>query len=156
MLPPLTAKPPTTSGTRRTRPWPVTAMDDGSGLADAEADASFTLETGVALDTESANASTNSHEVCDIAGNCATAGPIGDNKIDLKPPTITITSPAIDATYQLNASVGASYACGDGGAGVALCQGPVSSGGLIDTSSTGTKTFEVSANDSVGNPSASP
>lgn len=131
-----------------------TATDAGSGLADPETDASFTLETGLALDTESANASTNSHEVCDIEGNCATAGPISDNKIDRKAPMITITSPALDGTYQLNASVGASYACDDGGAGVALCQGPVSSGGLIDTSSTGTKTFEVSANDSVGNPSS--
>ena len=34
------------------------------------------------------------------------------------------------------------------------CQGPAASGGAIDTSSTGTKTFTVNASDSVGNVSS--
>ena len=103
--------------------------------------------------TETANAATNSRQVCNTVGGCTTAGPIAGNKVDKKPPTITITSPAANATYQLNASVGASYACSDGGSGVASCQGPVANGSPINTSSTGTKTFTVTATDNVGNPS---
>ena len=70
---------------------------------------------------------------------------------DITPPTITITSPAANATYQLNGSVAASYACADSGSGVATCQGPVGSGSPIDTSSTGTKTFTVTSTDNIGN-----
>jgi uncharacterized repeat protein (TIGR01451 family) len=67
------------------------------------------------------------------------------------PPVITITSPAANATYQLNGSVAASYACADSGSGVASCQGPVANGSPIDTSSTGTKTFTVKSSDNAGN-----
>ena len=129
-----------------------TANDDGSGLANA-ADASFNLTTSVTVGTETANAATNSRQVCNTVGDCTTANPITGNKVDKKPATISITSPAANATYQLNASVGANYACGDGGSGVASCQGTVGNGNLIDTSSTGTKTFTVTAADNVGNPS---
>ena len=59
-----------------------------------------------------------------------------------------------NATYQLNAAAAANYACTDGGSGSAQCQGPVSTGSLVDTSSVGTKTFTVSATDNVGNPSS--
>ncbi len=129
-----------------------TASDPESGLANA-ADASFNLTTNVPIGTETANAATNSRQVCNTVGECTTAGPITGNKVDKKPPTITFTSPAANATYQLNASVGASYACGDGGSGVASCQGPVANGSPINTSSTGTKTFTVTSADPVGNPS---
>jgi len=127
-----------------------TASDPESGLANA-ADASFTLPTNVPVGTETANAATNSRQVCNTVGECATAGPVAGNKVDKKPPTITITSPAANATYQLNASVGASYACGDGGSGAASCQGPVGPASPINTSSTGTKTFTVTSSDNVGN-----
>src|SRR5207247_6118375 len=72
---------------------PCTASDSGSGLANP-ADASFSLVTNVPAGTEDANASTNSHQVCDNAGNCSTAGPIAGNKVDKKPPTVSCTSPA--------------------------------------------------------------
>jgi len=70
---------------------------------------------------------------------------------DVTPPAITITSPAPNATYQLNATVAASYACADSGSGVATCQGTVASESLIDTASTGTKTFSVRSSDNAGN-----
>ena len=60
-----------------------TASDGGTGLANP-ADASFSLITSVAAGVENANASTDSRVVCDVAGNCTTAGPIGGNKIDRK------------------------------------------------------------------------
>ncbi|HVM15967.1 MAG TPA: hypothetical protein VM290_00095, partial [Gaiellaceae bacterium] len=56
------------------------ASDAGSGLADA-ADASFTLTTSVPAGDETAGAATGSREVCDAAGNCATAGPFAGLKV---------------------------------------------------------------------------
>jgi len=129
-----------------------TASDLGSGLANL-ADASFNVMTSVPSGTETPNAATNGHQVCDAVGNCRASNPITGNKVDKMPPTITITSPAANATYNLNGSVGASYACADGGSGLASCQGPVANGKPIDTSSPGPKTFTVNATDIVGNSS---
>jgi uncharacterized repeat protein (TIGR01451 family) len=74
--------------------------------------------------------------------------------VDKKAPTITLTSPASSGSYQLKALVNASYACGDGGSGVATCQGTVASSSAIDTGSTGNKTFSVTSTDAVGNQSS--
>ena len=127
-----------------------TASDLESGLANA-ADASFNLTTNVPAGTETANAVTNSRQVCDIEGNCSTAAPITGNKVDKKAPTIAIALPMAGATYGLNAKVGASYACSDGGSGMTSCTGPVANGSLVNTSSKGTNTFAVTAVDTVGN-----
>ena len=64
------------------------ASDDGSGLADS-GDARFSLSTTVEEDTETGNASTGTREVCDAAGNCATAGPITGIKVDKKAPAVS-------------------------------------------------------------------
>jgi len=64
---------------------PCAASDDESGLANP-ADADFLLFTSVPAGTATANALTNSRSVCDIAGNCADAGPVGGNKIDKRAP----------------------------------------------------------------------
>jgi uncharacterized repeat protein (TIGR01451 family) len=130
-----------------------TASDPQSGL-DNPGDAAFALTTSTASGTESSNVLTNSLPVCNTLGDCTTAGPIGGNKVDKKVPAITINSPAAGGTYQLNALVGASYACMDGGSGLASCSGTVANGSPIDTSSTGTKTFTVNATDNVGNSSS--
>jgi hypothetical protein len=124
-----------------------------SGLAD-NADANFTLTTSVPAGTETASAFTNTHDVCDVAGNCTTAGPIGPFMVDKKPPDIAITAPSGATTYTLNQVVSASYGCTDGGSGVASCTGPVPSGGNLDTSFVGLHTFTVNAVDNVGNKSA--
>jgi len=58
-----------------------TATDAGSGLANP-ADASFALSTNVTAGSETANASTGSRQVCDVAGNCVTAGAIAGNQVD--------------------------------------------------------------------------
>ena len=91
--------------------------------------------------------------VCDVAGNCATAGPIAGHKIDRKAPVITLATPADGATYPLNEACPRDYACADAGAGTTACAGTVANGTPIDTSSTGTKTFVVTAVDAVGNSS---
>lgn len=126
-----------------------TASDAESGLADA-GDAGFSLSTNVAAGTEDANASTNSRQVCDLAGNCATAGPISGNMVDRKDPAASIASPAAQ-TYLLNQPVSANYSCADGGSGIATCSGPAADGASLDTAAVGTKDFIVSATDGVGN-----
>ncbi len=129
------------------------AVDHGpSGLLHPE-DASFQLTTSVAAGTETDTAFTGSHQVCDLAGNCATAGPLGPTKVDKKAPSITITTPTA-TQYTVKQVVNASYACTDGGSGVAACAGPVASGSPIDTVTVGTKTFTVNAADVVANPSS--
>lgn len=127
-----------------------TANDSTSGLIDSD-DSSFNLTTNVPANTETANASTDSRTICDVAANCATAGPVGGNKVDKRPPGITVTTPSADAVYLLNQSVAASYTCTDGGSGVTSCAGPVASGSNIDTATVGAKTFVVTTSDNVGN-----
>ncbi len=129
-----------------------TASDAGTGLANPT-DASFVLVTSVVAGVETVNASTNSRIVCDGAGNCATAGPFDGNKIDRRAPVITLATPANGATYPLNESFPAAYTCVDGGAGTTACTGPVANGAPIDTSSTGIRTFVVTAADAAGNSS---
>jgi len=99
------------------------ASDAGSGLANPT-DASFTLTTSMPNGTETASASTGSHQVCDQAGNCATAGPISGIKIDRKAPAIQATAittgdgkPYSAGTWT-NQSVQVSFSCTDLGSGV--------------------------------------
>ena len=71
---------------------PCTSTEGGSGFA-APADASFSLTTSVPAGTETGAASTGSRTVCDLVGNCSTAGPVGGIKVDKKAPVIAISSP---------------------------------------------------------------
>jgi len=125
------------------------ATDPHSGLADP-ANGSFSLATAVPSGTETANAATTARTVCDVAGNCSNGGPIGGNKIDKKPPSIVIKSPAA-TTYTIGQAVPAMYACADGGSGLQSCSGPVASGMNISTAAIGPITFNVKAQDQVGN-----
>ena len=127
------------------------ASDAVSGLAQG-GDAAFNLTTSVPAGEETANASTGSHTVLDLADNASTAGPIAGNKVDKKAPSIAITSPAA-AVYILNQPVAASYACADGGSGVASCSGPVASGVNFATAGVGISQFAVNAADHVANAS---
>jgi WD40 repeat protein len=129
-----------------------TAGDAISSLAFG-ADASFHLDTTTVAGTETANNATGARVVCDIAGNCQTAGPITGNKIDKKAPVVTITSPTA-GLFLLNQSVTVGYTCTDGGSGVAACTGTVPNGGALNTASAGQKVFTVSSSDNVGNAAA--
>jgi Ca2+-binding RTX toxin-like protein len=81
------------------------------------------------------------------------ATPTGD---DTTVPTISLTTPPDGITYNLNQMVNADYSCADevGGSGLASCSGDVANGGAIDTRSTGTKIFTVTAVDNAGNSSS--
>jgi len=128
------------------------ATDALSGIVPGSAN--FSLSTSVPPGEETANALTDSFEVCDKANNCVTAGPIGGNKIDRKAPEITLTTPPDGAQYLLNEPVAADYECSDGGSGVTGCVAPVANAAFIDTSSVGAKSFAVNAVDAVGNASS--
>jgi hypothetical protein len=90
------------------------ATDGGSGVADS---ASELLTTSVAQGVENANASTDSHEFCDNAGNCTTAGPVTGWKIDRKAPQASCT-PA-DVIWHGSNQTSVCTAV-DGGSGVAV------------------------------------
>ena len=72
---------------------------------------------------------------------------------DAAAPSIAITTPTGGATYAPGQVVKAQYTCADedGGSGVSSCQGPVADGGAIDTGSTGSYGFTVTATDKAGN-----
>jgi Tol biopolymer transport system component len=124
---------------------------DPSGLLNP-ADASFTLSTNVSPGTETANALTDSRQVCDALNNCApTNGPYGPFKVDRKGPTITIAAPANNSVLLLNQPLASNYGCLDGGSGLFSCVGPVANGSSIDTKAVGAKSFTVDASDQVGN-----
>jgi endonuclease G len=158
--PPLDQTPPTINCASPDGTWhpanvsiACTASDaGGSGLVNPN-DASFSLSSSVPAGVETANASTGSRIVCDVAGNCASAGPIAGNMIDRKAPVITITTPSAQ-TYLVGQSVIASYTCIDLGSGTNTCSGPVASGQPINTSAPGTSAFTVTASDAAGNTSS--
>lgn len=74
-------------------------------------------------------------------------------QVDSTPPVIDLTTPANGASYGLDKTVDASYSCGDPtpGSGLASCTGTVASGNPIDTSTTGSHSFMVTAEDVAGN-----
>lgn len=140
-----------------------TAVDEGSGLADP-GDAAFELWTAVPDGTETDNALTGTREVCDKVGNCATAGPIGGNKVDKKAPVITIEEP-MSREYTHSDTLVLDYAVTDGGSGVSTVSSTmdgsdtVAGSGLpsgreillLTSLALGDHTFAVEAEDNVGN-----
>ena len=127
-----------------------TASDGGSGLANP-ADASFSLTTSVPANSETSNASTNSHSVADAVGNSATAGPISGNKVDKKDPEISCGTAdglwhATDVSIACTASDGGSGLADAGDVGFNLTTSVVSG---TETSNASTGTHNVS--DGVGN-----
>jgi hypothetical protein len=73
------------------------------------------------------------------------------SQIDTTPPVVSITTPADGATYTLNQSVIAAYACSDPDSIAVTCVGTMPSGSPIDTASTGSKTFTVVGTDQANN-----
>lgn len=98
-----------------------TASDSESGLVNP-ADASFSLATSVAPGTEDPNASTDSRGVCDVDGNCAMAGPLTGNMVDLRSPTNPLAVRSTDhkpRKWSRDRRITMSWTAGaDGGSGV--------------------------------------
>lgn len=127
---------------------------DSDGLANPLTDSSFVLSTTTTVGVENAAASTDTRQVCDTKGQCSTAGPIVNIKIDRKGPAVTVTNPPLGALFLLGQTVNAAFSCADAGSGIAPttgCVGTVLNGSAIDTAAVGTKTFTVVSKDVAGN-----
>jgi len=144
--------PPTVSGAPTTLPnangWYTsdvvvhfTATDSLSGID--------TVTPDTTVSTEGAGQSVTG-TATDKAGNSASTTVSGIN-IDWTPPVITIDIPHSGGTYTLNQMVKASWSATDDLSGIASASGTVPNRAYIDTSSEGTKTFEVTATDNAGN-----
>ncbi len=125
------------------------ASDALSGLKKSD-DAGFTLSTAVLSNTETNNAYTGTHQVCDAADRCVTAGPVTGNKVDKKGPTITSSASSNGELYAAgdwtNHDVIVTFECSDGGSGVATCGDPVTI-----AAEGGNQAASGSATDNVGN-----
>jgi len=126
-----------------------TAEDADSGLADAS-ESAFDLKTSLPDNDEAPNVFTNSYQVCDRVGNCASTQ-VGGNKIDRRAPWVGINSPAAGSVVTIGQTLVASYACEDDGSGLASCAGAVPSGQPLDSGTVGARNFTVTATDNVGN-----
>ncbi len=125
-----------------------TASDALSGMA-SSGDAAFSLNTSVPAATETANAATGSRTVCDAAGNCAVAGPIAGNLVDKKAPSISGSrAPAANAFGWNNSDVTVSFACTDGGSGLAAGSPPANA--VLSSEGAG-QSVNGTCTDAVGN-----
>jgi hypothetical protein len=86
---------------------------DGSGLADAD-QAVVRLEATMGADQEG-TVGTGSEQVCDAAGNCTTAGPVGGVRIDRRAPDI-VCDPPPTGTVRTEVTIACTVA--DGGSGI--------------------------------------
>jgi len=103
------------------------------------------------LDFTQAGMHTFTVRAVDAEGRTATAS-VTYKVWDIVPPVIDLRAPVSGATYELGAAVTVDYSCTDpNGTGVLFCQGNSPSGGLLDTSSTGTHNFSVTAVDNSRN-----
>jgi hypothetical protein len=100
--------------------------------------------------TEDSNAATGTKQVCDAAGNCATAGPITGIKVDRLAPSASFAFSG-PRTVLKDSTLRVSYSCVDGGSGVQSCTGDAASGAALDTSTPGIHYFHVTSTDAVGN-----
>jgi hypothetical protein len=73
-------------------------------------------------------------------------------KVDATKPTITLTKPAEGDSYDVDESVTVDYSCQDevGGSGIKSCAGDLADGATLDTSTPGSYTFTVNAEDKAG------
>jgi hypothetical protein len=137
-----------------------TESDNAGGSGPATPN--FSVSTAVQAGTETNAAQTVPTTVSDIAGNSTNVPAFGPFWIDKKAPVIT--GPTLNGTAVFGQNATASFSCADGGSGVVLC-GPAGSQPIpatantgtlsspVDTSSAGSHTFTVNAQDAVGNQS---
>ena len=90
----------------------------------------------------------------DTSGNASepkTASVTTPPQLGTTAPGISITTPVDGATYKRRSAINANYNCTDTVDSSPQCTGTVPTGSAIDTSTVGTKTFTVTAEDDAGN-----
>ena len=122
--------------------------EGGSGLASCVG----TVADGELLDTSQLGEVSVTVTARDHAGN-ETVVTNTVTVVDERKPTISVTTPAEGAVYELGSRVLADYSCADepNGSGLDSCEGSVADGAAVDTASLGQKTFTVNASDEAGN-----
>jgi hypothetical protein len=120
----------------------------GSGLASCVG----SLADGATVDTSELGELSVTVTALDGAGN-RTVVMNTVTVVDETQPTITLTTPADGAVYEMGEQVLADYSCADepNGSGLESCVGSVANGAAVDTGSLGDKTFTVNASDGAGN-----
>jgi hypothetical protein len=109
------------------------------------------VDFGTLLDLSSAGTQTFTVRAVDADGRTATAS-VTYQVLDLVAPEVDLRTPTDGVTYNLGAEVTIDYSCSDpNGSGVAFCIGDLPSGTPLDTTQTGTHTFNVYALDNAGN-----
>jgi hypothetical protein len=121
----------------------------------------FSTSGTITVDSSQANGNyTLAAGVFDITNNNTSGGKLAAGsssnyvvKVDGIKPTITLTTPANNASYAVGQTVNASYSCADetNGSGLKSCVGDVANGAALDTSTAGPHTFTVQAEDKAGN-----
>jgi hypothetical protein len=118
----------------------------GSGVLDCHGD----LPSGAPLDTSWAGLHTFGVTAADRAGHI-TRTHITYTVVDRSPPRVIIQFPFEDHSYTLGSAWSVNYYCwSPGNAHIVSCDGPVPNGDLLDTSSLGPHTFEVTGTDANG------
>ena len=126
--------------------------DGGSGIASCTGD----VPDGANVDTSTPGSKSFTVTATDKAGNQSSVTHSYTVVADKSPPAIDLRTPADGDEYDLDEQVAADYSCADepGGSGMASCTGTVADGAAVNTSSLGTKSFTVEAEDKQGNHSA--
>jgi hypothetical protein len=120
----------------------------GSGLASCVGSPA----EGALLDTSKLGPVSVTVTALDNAGN-QTVVTNTATVVDETKPTISLTTPAAGAVYEMGEHVVADYSCADepDGSGLDSCEGSVANGATVNTESLGEKTFTVNASDKAGN-----
>ncbi len=107
---------------------------------------------GSLIDTSTAGAHTLSVTATDYEGRQSTDA-VTYNVLDFTPPHVEFRTPANGATYDLGADLTSDFSCVDnpGGLGIQACFSSPPFGAPLDTSRTGTFTFDVYAVDWANN-----
>ena len=139
---------PTVSGTLGANGWYTSNVNVSWAVTDAQSSIGAQSGCGTVAITADTSGATYTCTATSAGGTSSKSVTI---KRDATRPAATITAPASGATYALNQSVTANYACSDALSGPAGCTGTVANGAGINTSTAGTKTFAVNATDLAGN-----
>ncbi|HUF05600.1 MAG TPA: LamG-like jellyroll fold domain-containing protein [Aridibacter sp.] len=138
---------PFVSGTLGNNGWYTSDVEIGWSLVDPESE--VTSSTG--CDTQQVTEDTAGVTfTCIATSSGGTATESVTIKRDSTEPVITVNSPT-DGSYLLNQAANVSFSCSDAMSGVASCSGTAADGSVLDTSSTGAKSFTVNATDNAGN-----
>jgi len=133
-----------------------TAANQGTGPQGCKTNpfvvnATLNVASGTAHDTTGVLTVSNTGS----PGLAADATPdTGNVKVDAAGPAITLNPPAEGDSYDVGDSVTVDYSCSDSGSGVKSCVGDQADGATLDTSTPGSYTFTVNAEDNFGNTSS--